>query len=256
MYGLNKMSKTLIKKSQVQVIPKPPIKVKQPLLKVCEPENGMHITLSNRRNMSSTVSSPLKQYTTPVKQLLQDTPNTTEPSVNVSEYKYVIAHKIFQLHDVKKQSIDLEYKLLTNVSGTPEVQWNSTLPDVPLLLEIKVARATVMIHIPCVYMEKTHKKVVTQFRRATDVREYHDTYIPTQWNMSDVCFYLRTLIFNYIVDSNPLSDYRDVLLAISWKYDILSSERLSLISGGKYEISSEDTLKLKRIEEIEKEYVL
>lgn len=254
MYGLNKMNNTLINKlPHTSTVPKP-IKVKQPLLKVCEPNsNGMHITPSKRNFMTTSITAP-KQYTTPVKQLLQDT-ITIEPSIDVSLFQYVIAHKVFELHDVKKQCIDLEYRLLTNVSDVEQIEWNDTLPDVPLLLEIRVARALVKINIPCVYIQKSYKKVVTQFRRATDVREYHDTYIPTQWNVNDVCFYLRTLIFNYIVDSNPLTDYRDVLLAISWKYDILSSERLALISGSKYEVSPEDTIKLQRIKEIEKEYV-
>lgn len=221
-----------------------PIKVSAPTLKPIKGDTGSYISVvkSNRNPMTTTLT-PVKEST-----------STLELPINVLSFNHVIAHKKFNLQEVKGQPIEVEYKVLAQDSNQTLINWDSLMPDVPLIIEIKVARACVKIHFPCIYMEKSHKKVTTTFRRATDVRGYHDTYVPTHWDISDVCFYIRTLIFNYIVDSNPLSQYIMVLQAISWKYDILSKERLALISGGSYK--EEDIEKLRDIQTVEQKYVL
>jgi hypothetical protein len=221
-----------------------PIKVSPLTLRPIKSDTGSYISVvkSNRNPMTVTQ--------TPVKE------STLELPINVLSFNHVIASKVFNLLEVKDQPIEVEYKILTQDPNQALINWDSLMPDVPLIIEIKVARACVKIHFPCIYMEKSHKKVTTTFRRATDVRGYHDTYVPAHWNISDVCFYIRTLIFNYIVDSNPLNQHIMILQAISWKYDILSKERLTLISGGSYKVSEEDIEKLKNIQAVEQKYVL
>lgn len=183
----------------------------------------------------------------------ESTPNPEKEAT--SNYKYVLSCKSFGLREVKNDEILIQYKFLSNEEGL--IKWESPPPTVPLLLEMRVGRTTTLIELDNEFIERTYSsngsKSKASFRRVKDVRGYNDTYILSDWSANDVCFYLRTLTLNYLVDSHPLSSSLETWKCIVWKHELLSKERLLKISGGDFYLSPDDILKLERISGLQKE---
>lgn len=196
----------------------------------------------------------------------EPTPSNPPTPNSCSSYVYELSNKSFELKEVKGESILIKYKFLSCERLEGIFDWNNPLPSIPLMLEMKVGRTTTLIELPTEFMERkdssnsnsnSNKTTITKLRRATekvnDIRGYVDTYILNHWSSNDVCFYLRTLILNYLVDSHPLSESSNTYHGIVWKYELLSRERLSKIREEEFYLSSNDLLKLERIRNLELE---
>lgn len=231
------------------MINKSPIKVKKQL-RVKVEEGGKHIKparIPGRKPLDNPLPLKYPIYPSPSPE------STPTPSKETS--KYVLGCKSFALREVKNDEILIQYKFLSNEEGL--IEWESSLPPIPLLLEMKVGRTTTFIELSNEFMERTYSangsKNKASFRRVKDIRGYNDTYILNDWSAKDICFYLRTLTLNYLVDSHPLSSSLETWKCIVWKHELLSKERLLKISGGEFSLLPDDILKIERISTLEKE---
>jgi hypothetical protein len=187
----------------------------------------------------------------------EDKPSESTTGVKAS-YKYVVGKKEFLLGEVKGECIPIVYTFLTTKEySLVSIEWDKPLPNIPLLLEMRVGRTITRIELSIEFMERSFveegHKVKTSFRRVSDVRGYNDTFLLADWSVSDVCFFLRTTTLNYLVDSHPLSSTLATWKAIVWKHELMSKERFTKLSGSSFDLSEDDVLKIERIKGVESE---
>lgn len=169
------------------------------------------------------------------------------PSSISSKYPFITNSLSFYLREVKGEQILIQYTLYSPTLITP-FDWHSTLPECPFLLEMKVGRTITFFEIQYELLYRSYtvngNSYTASFRRVSDVRGYFDSFILNDWSVLDICFYLRTLSLNYLVDSHPLSPTLNTWKAIVYKHELLAKERFSKITGSDFSLSLDDKEKL------------
>lgn len=260
----------------------------EPCLKLARNNEGKFISLSRKRcgNIILPAITGKKEEkdkdrdskTAPVKTAPKLVSRSTNPSlskeeteVKVEEFKRKVGHKEVKLKNVRGEEVLVKYKFFSNRVSCPFISWEDTLPQVPLRLEISVGRAKVHVDLPTEYMERLYSnngvREKAEFRRASDLRGYNDTYIPNTWSCNDICFYLRCEILGPIVDDEDVvvtiqEEVRgedgvvrleekdidlDVKKAIVNKHQLLNKERFSKIGGHLFCVNDDDKKKLKSL---------